>query len=954
MNRRFSFLLLVLLCSLASATALFAQSSGGSLSGRVVDDTGGALPGVTVTATNANTGVSRTVVTASDGVFRFPAIPAGRYSVTVDLSGFSMITVQDVVVNVASDRSLDVTLKTAAVREQITVTAEAPLVATEAAIGRVVSQAELEGLPLNGRQFANLASLAPGTSLAYNADPTKPGQLTVALNGGIGRNVNYIIDGGDNTDDTIGGALQNFNLESVQEFKIQTQQYKAEYGRSSGGVLTVVTKTGTNELKGSVYGFFRDDQFNAKTESEKRAGSDKAPYERKQYGGSLGGPFVRDRAHYFGTYEKTDRPSNYTVDTGGIYPEFDGNAVAIPFSDELVTAKATVNITPSQFMQVRYGYQKNTDKYGAGPQAVPSSLGTLANEYESILGGHSWTFGSSRVNEFVYQWTNFDNGITADSNEPALLYLSGVTVGQNINTPQTTLQEKSQFKDDFSWSATLGGRRHDFKTGLNYIHEPILGGSFTTGLAGQFFLLEDRIGSPVRQITINGGFAGFSTPIDQYNVYFQDDINVNDRLTINVGLRYDLWDGFDLDQGSNVLLQALSAQNTYSDADYYDGFSGWDGQLENDKNNIGPRFGFTYDLRGDSKNIVRGGLGRYYDFPYTNATTLFPAIAVQSNFGAVYDLVDPTGIKNPNGSFFQPGQPLPPGPPLNVVSLPNDVAHPSITNTPYSDQISLGYSTQLNDWLGLTFDVSSIRYRDIPFRFRANGFLDASGNPQAARRFPQFGNFRVWYGEGEADYQGANIGFRARISNKLEMQGFYTYSEADGNILAGADEFRLTNAGHQPESGGFRDASVNFRDPLCGACFGPLNTDARNRVTLSALYQAPFGINLSGVLRYRSGLPYTNHAGSDLDGDGFTSDLAPGTSNVNDQRGDSFQQVDVRVSREFGFGGSFGIELIGEVFNLFNDENPAGFNSNGQPTTFSGDPLQGEQQLAQFGVRLKF
>jgi hypothetical protein len=169
------------------------------------------------------------------------------------------------------------------VTESITVVDEAPLVQSDPTIGAVISQSQLENLPLNGRQFANLAILAPGTSLAYNADPTKPGQLTVALNGGSGRNVNFVIDGGDNTDDTIGGALQNFNLESVQEFNIQTQQYKAEFGRSTGGVLTVVTKTGTNDFKGSAWGFFRDKSLNTQTESEKLAGVGKQDYERKRW-----------------------------------------------------------------------------------------------------------------------------------------------------------------------------------------------------------------------------------------------------------------------------------------------------------------------------------------------------------------------------------------------------------------------------------------------------------------------------------------------------------------------------------------------------------------------------------------------------------------------------------------------------------------------------------------------
>ena len=285
---------------------MFAQASGGALVGRVTDETGGALPGVTVTATNNATGVSRSVVTGSDGTTVSPSLPIGTYTVVADLAGFNTTTTNNVVVQVATDRTINITLKQGAVKEQITVTAEAPLVATSPSIGTVVSQKELENLPLNGRQFANLGTLAPGTTLSVNGDPTKPGQLTIALNGGSGRNVNFLIDGGDNTDDTIGGALQNFNIEAVQEFKIQTMAYKAEYGRTSGGVLSVVTKSGTNEFAGSAYEFYRAKSLNAETESEKLAGIGKQPYKRDQYGASLGGPIVKDKAFFFATVEKTE------------------------------------------------------------------------------------------------------------------------------------------------------------------------------------------------------------------------------------------------------------------------------------------------------------------------------------------------------------------------------------------------------------------------------------------------------------------------------------------------------------------------------------------------------------------------------------------------------------------------------------------------------------------------
>lgn len=968
-SRVFAPLLLATLFLLTFATALFAQSGGGSLRGRVTDETGGALPGVTVTVTNDATGFSRSDVTSADGSYFFQSLPVGTYSVVADLSGFNNVTTKNVVINVASETRRDVKLGQAAVREQITVTAEAPLVATSPAVGTVVSQQELENLPLNGRQFANLGSLAPGTSLSVNNDPTKPGQLTIALNGGSGRNVNFVIDGGDNTDDTIGGALQNFNIEAVQEFKIQTMQYKAEYGRSSGGVLSVVTKTGTNDFTGSAYDFYRSKSLNSPSFAESQAGGVKQPYRRDQYGVSLGGPIVKDRAHFFGTYEKTKRATTYTVETP-LLPEFNGRSIGLPFTDELGTAKVSADVTAKQFLQVRYGYQKNSDKYGASPLAAPSALGTSTNKYYSLLAGHTWQVSSDKLNEFVFQHTDFKNSIAADSQLPDIYYPSGAHSGQSPNTPQSTFQKKNQFKDDFSFSSQLFGMRNDWKTGLNYINEPTLAGDFTVGTTGQFTLQKDQIGSPVTSILFNGGFSGVSTPIKQYNVYLQDDIAVNPRLTLNAGLRYDLWTGFDLDQSINpnlALLQSAAIQAKYKESYIQDFANGGGTKLKNDRNNWSPRLGFTYDFLGTGRSVLRGGAGRYYDFPYTNATILFPASAVQSLFGPVYVYEDPNGIKNPNGTFYQPGQPLPPNQISGKLSdrTTRELASPTLA-TPYSDQLSIGYSTEISNALGLNFEAVSIRYKDIPFRFRANPIDPATGKRRFAGVAPS--NFRLWYGKGHAQYDGLNIGFHSRISNSFEAQGFYTLSKARGNILAGADEFRVVNAGYQPDV--LRDGSVNPLDPDCAACNGPLNTDARHRVTLSTVWRAPFGINASGILRYRSATPYTVWAtdrnsgrctGSactdskiDLNKDGYAQDLAPGHAHVNDARGASSSQVDVRLAKEFRFAGRFGIEAIGEIFNIFNEKNPAGFNRLGVANFHAGDPGQGDQRVGQLGLRVKF
>ncbi|MEA2695686.1 MAG: hypothetical protein QOJ16_5073 [Acidobacteriota bacterium] len=939
-----------------------AQTTTGTLTGRIEDGKKGALPGVTVSAIDKSTGFSRVTVTALDGTFRLPSLPVGVYAVTAELAGFATVTVEAVQLTVATERKLEVTMNPATLEEHITVVDEAPLVQTSPSIGTTVDRKELENLPLNGRQFANLATLAPGTTLAVNSDPTKPGQQVVALNGGAGRNVSYVIDGGDNADDTIGGALQNFNLESVQEFKIQTQQYKAEFGRSSGGVLSVVTKTGTNTFEGSTYGFFRDRALNTRTESETRAGIDKQPFDRKQYGISFGGPIVQDKAHFFATWEKTQRKTSYTINTQGSLPDLDGQSVPVPFIDQLGTVKASYDLSARQYLQVRYGYQKNSDKYGASPLASPSSLGTIANDYKSLLAGHTVQLGAEALNEALFQYTHFKNTITSDSSAPTIFYPFGAKTGQNPNTPQSTEQAKYQYKDDFSWSHEIAGRRHDWKAGFNYVNEPTLKAIFTTGLAGQY-TLGNLPGLPVTGIVVFGGFAGESTPIKQYSGYVQDDWHPSDRLTINAGVRYDYWDGFNLSQKSNAIWQTLATQTQYHESYLRDFQGGRD--LHNDKNDFGPRLGFTWDTEGDGRHLLRGGWGIYSDFPYTNATLLFPAFAVQSNYGIAYIASDPNGLKNPDGTFFRPGQPLPP----NQVQgdgtfAPNDVGSPTL-KTPRSTQTSLGYSWQVNSWLGLNFEAVDVQYRNIPFAFHANPFVDANGNhvvdPEEVRRFPQFGNFNIWYGRGKASYDGFNLGVHARLP-RLELQGFYTLSRATGNTLAGADDFRLANFNYQPDLANPDRAgvAVNPLNPLCNACIGPLNTDARHRVTLAATTRAAYGVDVSGIFRYHSATPYTRYAGVDLNGDGFALDLPPGVKSVNALRGASFSQLDLRISKAFTFASHLSVELIGEVFNLLNAKNPTGFIGDEQspnfrkPTSFAGDPLQGEQRLAQLGLRIRF
>src|SRR5499427_9313164 len=291
---------------LLSCGAAYAQQTTGTITGRVVDQQGAAMPGVTVTAKSPATGFTRTETTDAEGLYRIGALPVGIYEVTAELQGFSTVSKKDIEVNVAQIQNVDFPMKVAALAETVNVTGSTPLIQTTASnVGQVVDVKRIENLPLNGRQFANLAATIPGVGLGFHSDPTKNTQFAPQINGGAGRNINYQIDGGDNNDDTVGGLLQQFPLEAVQEFNFQTQRFKAEYGRSNGGVLSVVTKSGTNLWSGSAFEMFRDKSMNSLTQTEKlavlgtSADPTKGDYRQNQFGGSFGGPIAKDKAHFF-------------------------------------------------------------------------------------------------------------------------------------------------------------------------------------------------------------------------------------------------------------------------------------------------------------------------------------------------------------------------------------------------------------------------------------------------------------------------------------------------------------------------------------------------------------------------------------------------------------------------------------------------------------------------------
>ena len=968
-------------CALALPAA--AQQTTGNITGRILDDQGAAVPGVTVTGRNTETGFTRADVSDVEGIYRLTALPVGTYDITAELQGFSKVENKGIVLSVGQTLDVALTLKVATVQETVTVTGETPLIETSSsAVGGVVDVGRIENLPLNGRQFANAAITIPGVGLGFHSDPTKSTQYSPQIAGGNGRNVNYQIDGGDNNDDTVGGLLQLFPLEAIQEFNFVTSRYKAEYGRSNGGVMNIITKSGTNDLRGSWFTLFRDKALNSITETERRAEVEKQDYRRWQFGGSAGGPIVRDRAHFFGAVERTQQDTFQVVDTLGLFPDLDG-VYTTPYRENLITAKVTSQMTATQYLAVRYGRNTNSQPYGADPLIPPSGWGQSSNEFNSINLNHNWVLGGARLNEFIFQYADFANAITANSLDPQITFPNNVSIGQNTNTPQQTQQEKWQFRNDFSWNvAGLGGLGHDFKTGVNFIRQPRLFITFNTGTGDYAYSLgTNDLNGIVTAVSRNGGAAEANIPNWQLGLYIQDDWRLNDRLTFNLGFRYDYLDGWTIDQNKNpnfVILQDAGRAGRFAGQKAFREFGL---EPKEDANNWQGRAGLAWDVNGSGRDVMRAGYGRYYDVGYTNANILFAAInATGIGAGTIFSVTNPTGIRKADGTFFRVGDNVSTIAHLNeaggALPLNSHIASPRIRQ-PYADQYSIGWSHQLDAATVVDVDYMHTEGRDLGWRIQLNQRnpgVGASGPRQFADLPISPANFNIDISDGKSRFDGINFGVRRRMNAGLQFSAWYSLSRAKSTTGNGSDELNVQNI-------------QNHLDPYADVQFGPSGrTDARHRTTISAVWEAPWGITIAPIFRYRSALPVATIQGQDLNANGITNEIPDvafafdgldddGTARVkeigacetiNCSRGASQSQFNLRVSKGFRLVGQARVEAIAEIFNLFNVKNPAGFTTrrilaNGSPngsfmnpTEFAGDFQNPEQRVGQIGFRFTF
>ena len=737
-------------------SAVLAQtSSTGVITGVVQNEKGEVVADATVRAVNVGTNATREARTSSEGVYEITQLVPGTYRVEVEAQGFSKLVQSDVIVNVLQRTSINATLKVGQITDVVNVTADdAPLVeTTKTDVGGVVDQRRLESLPVNGRSFASLAILIPGATLAPSFDPTKSRVGTFSVGGATGRNLNITVDGGDNKDNAVGGILQNFSMEGIQEFALSTQRFSAANGRSGGALLSVVTKSGTNEFHGSIFGFFRDDKLNAnapKLLAEANPGlfpnagdAVKPPFGRQQFGGSFGGPIKKDKAFFFGTAEHTRERGN------SIVPGSDQASIAFlaplgygavrflpqPFNDWQYTVKGDFNLNSKNTLVTRFAGQNNNalnDQAGFLIVRTDLSGGNKSlNTLYSFLANETWVASTRTVNQFTYQYSTFDNQILATTNLPNLTFPNGIIVGRNGNVPQETLQKKHQFRDDLTYNRG----NHGLKFGADFVWEPTLGGIFAFNSApeydfsfnpdeiaqnpGQFpqgfnttqvlpgpVTCSSVVGTPtctaadlagvgtVFEILLSGGDPSFNLRdgAKQFAWYAQDDWKVTPRFTLNMGVRYDIDIGF-VDGANASQNRAFRALQIIG--------SPWARHVpHDDKNNLSPRIGFAWDIRGNSRSVLRGGYGIYYDQSFLNV----PLFAVQQANPEIYA----TFLNDGANLSLSSAPPVVPRPLNNPIPGTRGRLLDPDFQSPYSQQWNMGFAQELGRNMSLEFDYVHI------------------------------------------------------------------------------------------------------------------------------------------------------------------------------------------------------------------------------------------------------
>jgi hypothetical protein len=633
MHKAFAVLIWITVTGLA-----YGQLPSSTMNGRVTDLQGARVVSARVTITNNARGSSRETLTNAEGIYVFPSLEVGTYDLKVESPSFAVTETHSITLEVGRIQTIDVSLHPASANAVVNVSEVNDTVNLSQSMiqGRINSKT-IESIPLNGRNFLELAYLVPGNRPAPTFDPTKTNTLEVSSAGGFGRGGNITVDGGDNNDEVVGGTLSNFPADSVKEFQIATARFTSEVGRSGNSIVNIITKTGTNSFHGSLFFFERNRNLQALPATFDRS-LPTPPFDREQYGGSIGGPIRKDKAWFFSSVEYRDQ--NAALQTGArdfATQQIQHTSAPAPLRDALWSTRYDQQLSTNNSLMVRYSFNRSTDTGEATPsQTTPSFTSAerqnSLNRFNSLQAGLTTVLSPTRVNNFSFHYDNFYNNIPpfpddAPTTNPQLgltneLIFPDLADGANFNLPQATFLNRYQFRDAYTWS--LG--RHTLHLGGEFQHYTAHGeinvfGTGTVILTADFPFADLNGDGQVNDLDIPLAVAiKSSAPVVPVPIptvfnsylagYVQDDWRVLPGLTLNLGLRWEYDSNLTGTSSAHQPCPNLTSQPSNPCT--------WmanviDLKKSTDKKDFSPRIGFAYDPYGTGKTVFRGGYGIYYD-----------------------------------------------------------------------------------------------------------------------------------------------------------------------------------------------------------------------------------------------------------------------------------------------------------------------------------------------------
>ena len=842
------------------------------------DQSQAVLPGVTVTVLRPDTGYSQSSVTNAAGTARFIALPPGTYNVKVELSGFATINQEGVTLRVGQTARLTMTLKVAQVAETVNVTAEAPLVdvyKTDSSTNIVPEQ--IESLPVPNRDFQSLAFLAPGVQRERGGNRFIGNQPVIGAAGNASQ-ATIMVDGVDFTDPTLGLARARFSQEAISEFRVISNRFDTEIGGSAGGALSIVTKTGTNDLHGSAFGFFRDKALRAKGKLD----LSKTDYSRQQFGATIGGPITRDRTHFFGSFEQVGENNYVPFRPGGAYASL-AQDVKVPFDQSLLYGGLDTRVGDNQNLRLKFVYERyRQDNFRVGSVVDPIAGMQLNRDNYNFSATHAWTVSSSSLNQLSVQFGRRSFDEPNNSQAIAEYFSSGTTyqTGANIVGDQNDTGDVFEVRDTFFMHIGSGKWAQDLKFGGAWqsVRDHWVFPVYPKGL---LIYVTDTKALPLLYAgTTGAGDSKITTNL--ISGFIQDDLRPSPRVTINLGLRYDLdTNGNNPDYTSPAMTTARGR----------------------DMNNFQPRVGVSWDIMGDGRHVARGGVGMF-----TGRFLLVPAhIELQQN-GYTGRIIQQriNGVLLGLPAFaLDPNNPTTTGFPLtrDAGRIADSFANP------YSTQVTGGYTFRLgNTGLFADFEGVYVKGKDEiiirDLNWLGNGGTGCNVAAAACRPTKTFNQINAYSNEGRSEYKA----FISSLTGTLK----------GGHLVTAS----FTIASKKNINDDFSPALTDYpSDPAnLDAEWGRARADERYRFNASAVIRLPARFTLSPIFEYGSGQPWNHRYGYDYNGDGKSSDRKPGVAKFSED-GPTFASVNVRVTYRLPLGTRAKADLIAEFFNLTNRVN---------------------------------